>query len=185
MSNIFDKKVNIISFLILTGLTYLLNFCNKIYECALIFTCIILVTNCITFISNRNNSLKQLSLATLVSFIALFKMPYYIDGQIINGLVFASFVSLIISTYWSSLFFNNLKEKYSFLLTNFISIFIAAVIDGFVMGLFFLINNKFSILRIIDIFVREISYKTIYDLAFSIILFISFKIFILIIKTNN
>ena len=112
-------------------------------------------------------------------------MPYYIDGQIINGLVFASFVSLIISTYWSSLFFNNLKEKYSFLLTNFISIFIAAVIDGFVMGLFFLINNKFSILRIIDIFVREISYKTIYDLAFSIILFISFKIFTLIIKTNN
>lgn len=185
MNNIFNKKINIIGFLILTGLTYLLNFCSKIYECALIFTCIILVTNFITILSDRNSSLKQLCLATLVSFIALFKMPYYIDGQIINGLVIASFVSLIISVYWSSLFFEKLRKKYFFLLTNLISIVIAALIDGFIMGLFFLINNKFSLLRIVDIFVKEISYKTFYSLVFTVILFIFFRIFVLIIKTNN
>lgn len=186
INKIHTNKLNMLGLIILTTFTYLLNHCTKIYQCAFMFTCIILITNFVAFaLDDRIKSLKLLGASTLISFILLFKMPYYIDGQIINGLVVASFCSLMTASYWSSLVFQNLRKKYFFLLANFISIMVAAIVDGFVMGLFFLINNKFPLLRIVDIFVKEISYKTIYGLTASIILFILFKIFILIIRARN
>jgi len=186
INKILANKLNILSLIVLTMFTYLLNHCTKIYQCAFMFTCIVLITNFIAFVhDNRIISLKLLGTSTIISFILLFKMPYYIDGQIINGLVIASFISLMTATYWSSLIFEKLRKKYFFLLANFSSIIIAAIIDGFIMAIFFLINNKFSLLRIVDIFVKEVSYKAIYGLTAPIILFIFLKIFILIIRARN
>ena len=107
------NKLNILSLIVLTIFTYLLNHCTKIYQCAFMFTCIVLITNFIAFVhDNRIISLKLLGTSTIISFILLFKMPYYIDGQIINGLVIASFISLMTATYWSSLIFEKLRKKY-------------------------------------------------------------------------
>ena len=45
-----------------------------------------------------------------------------------------------------------------------------AMIDGFIMELFFIINNNFSYEKLFDIFIEELSYKLMYGLISAIII---------------
>jgi hypothetical protein len=110
------------------------------------------------------------------------QLPYYIDGSIVNGLIFASLSSLMISLYWSTSALQKFSSKFSFVLSNTLSLIIAVIIDGILMSLFFAVNKNFSYLRILDIFSRELSYKILYGFLASIIIFAAFKIFKV---TNN
>ena len=162
---------------LLCALTYLLNFCTKIYQCALAFTIIAITINVVTFLCGKSKALKGLAFAIMISFSLLWRLPYYIDGKIINGLVFASFSSVMISIYWSASVFQKLESRFSFVISNALSIAVGAIIDGFVMGLFFTINNNFSYTRVLDIFTREVSYKMIYGLAISAVMMATLNIF--------
>ena len=173
MNKILDNKLYIYSTLLLCGLTYLLNFCTAIYQCALVFTVIAITANALTYSYGKPRALKGVAVATLMSFMLLWKLPYYIDGKIVNGLVFASLSSMMISMYWSTSVFQKLIAKFSFVTSNALSLVVAALMDGVVMGLFFGLNNNFSYERVLGIFSKELSFKIIYGfIASAIILFI-------------
>lgn len=169
-------KLYIASTLLLLVLTYLLNHCKTIYECALIFTAITMTVNTITAVRGKFKSLTALGLSVIISFALLWKLPYYIDGRIVNGLVFASFSSLIISLYFSVSAFARFYSRFGFVIANALSLGIAAIIDGFIMRLFFTINNNFSYARIMDIFNKELSYKILYGLLASAIIFVALRL---------
>jgi hypothetical protein len=173
MNKILYNKQYIYSTLLLCILTYLLNHCTAIYQCALVFTVVAITANALTYSYGKSRALKGVAVATMISFVLLWKLPYYVDGKIVNGLVFASLSSIMISMYWSTSVFQKLTSKFSIVTSNALSLVVATVIDGFVMGLFFSLNNNFSYERILDIFSRELSYKLIYGfIASAIILFV-------------
>ena len=176
IKRIITDKLYIASTLLLLVLTYLLNQCKVIYECALVFTAIVITVNATTVLYGRFKGLIGLSFAAIISFALLWKLPYYIDGSLVNGLVIASFLSLIISLYFSVSAFARFYSKFGFVVTNGLALIIAAIIDGFVMGLFFTINNNFTYSRMLDIFSRELAYKTFYGVLGSAIIFAVIKV---------
>lgn len=178
MNEILEPKMNnklYICSTFLCTLTYLLNHCTAIYQCALVLTVITITANALTYSYGKSKALKGVAFVITISFVFAWKLPYYVDGRIVNGLVFASLASVMISMYWSTSVFQRLTSKFSFVTSNALSLIVAAVIDGVVMGLFFALNNNFSYVRVLDIFSRELSYKMLYGFAASIILFAVFK----------
>ena len=179
-SNMINKitlnKLYIASTLLLCILTYLLNYCTAIYGCALVFAIIAITVNATTVLYGRFKGLIGLSFAAIISFALLWKLPYYIDGSLVNGLVIASFSSLIISLYFSVSAFARFYSRFGFVIANALSLCIAAIIDGFIMRLFFTINNNFSYARIMDIFNKELSYKILYGLLASAIIFVALRL---------
>jgi len=173
----FNNKLYIFSVVLLFVLTYLLNCCTAIYQCALIFTAIAITTNVITSIYDKPKALKGLAFSILVSFTLLWKLPYYIDGKLVNGLVFASFSSVMVSMYWLTSIFQILHRKYNFVISNALSLAVAALIDGVIMGVFFVINKGFTYERIIEVFKKEFFYKGLYGVLASVIIAIVFYIF--------
>lgn len=176
INKIITNKLYIASTVLLCILTYLLNYCSAIYRCALIFTIIAITVNLTTLIFGRFKGLVGLSFAVSVSFSFLWKLPYYIDGRLVNGLVCTSFLSLIISLYFSLSTFVKFYDRFGFVIANALSLGKAAIIDGFVMGLFFVINNNCSYTRIMDILNRELYYKIFYGAFASILIFIVTRI---------
>jgi len=162
MQTIKNNKLYILIIGALCALSYLLNYCLAVYQCAAVFTAIAIIVNTSTSIYDRTKTLQGLATALIISFALLWKLPYSIDGKIINGLVLASFSSVMISFYWSTLIFQKMQENFSFAKSNFLSLVFASILDGFVMGVFFLINNNFTYARIIEIFAEEVSFKVFY-----------------------
>lgn len=170
------NKLYIASTLLLCILTYLLNYCTTIYQCALVFTIIAITVNATTVPCGRFKGLIGLGFAVVISFALLWKLPYYIDGRLVNGLVVASFSSLIVSLYFSTSALTRFYSRFGFVIANALSLGIAAIIDGFIMRLFFTINNNFSYARIMDIFNKELSYKILYGLLASAIIFVALRL---------
>ena len=170
------NKLYIASTLLLCILTYLLNYCTAIYGCAPVFTIIAITVNATTVLYGRFKGLIGVGFAAIISFALLWKLPYYIDGRLVNGLVVASFSSLIISLYFSTSALTRFYSRFGFVIANALSLGIAAIIDGFIMRLFFTINNNFSYARIMDIFNRELSYKILYGLLASAIIFVALRL---------
>lgn len=69
-----------------------------------------------------------------VCFGLLWNLDYYINARVINGVIFASFVSVLLSTYCSTNLCLRLKSAYSFNTRNFISLIVCAIVDGVVMA---------------------------------------------------
>ncbi len=176
INKIIRNRLYIGSSFLLCTLTYLLNYCKAISECALVFTIIAITVNVITYIWGKANSLQAIALAITVSFALLMKLPYYIDGHLVSGLAFASLSSLMVSLYCSTLAFQKFHGRFSFVLSNALSLMIAATIDGMFMSLFLAVNNHFSHLRVLDILVRELSCKAFYGFIASATIFAAFKI---------
>jgi len=179
------KKAYIWSTLLMCFFTYLLNFCTAIYQCALVFTVIAITTNIVTFLYGKSKSLKGLAFAIIISFVLLMQLPYYIDGKIVNGLVFVSLSSLMISMYWSTSIFQKLTSKFNFVISNALSLMSAAIIDGVIMSIFFIFNNYFSYSRILDIFSKELSYKMMYAFTVSAIMLFVLKMYKISMNLNH
>lgn len=176
IDKIITNRLYIASTLLLCSLTYLLNYCTLIYGCALVFTIIAITVNATTVLYGKFKGLIGLSFAAIISFALLWKLPYYIDGRLVNGLVVASFSSLMVSLYFSTSALTRFCSRFGFAVANVLSLGIAAIIDGFVIGLFFVINNNFSYARIINIFSKELSYKMFYGTLAFILIFAVIKI---------
>lgn len=172
-----NNKLYFLSVVSLCIFTYLLNYYTAIYQCALVFTAIAIITNIITFIYGKSKALNGLAFAILVSFALLWKLPYYIDGKLVNGLVVASFSSVMVSMYWLASIFQILRCRYSFIASNAISFAVAVLIDGVIMSVFFVINKGFTYERILNIFKKELLYKGMYGVIASVIIAIVFYIF--------
>ena len=63
-----------------------------------------------------------------------------------------------------------MQSNFSFVKSNFFSLSVAAIIDGLVMGIFFVINNNFTYARIIEIFAKEVSFKVMYGFIASVLI---------------
>ncbi len=162
------KIANINKFLpplvaLLCTFTYLLNFFNKIFQCSLVFIFMALITNVIAELYSRKISMGSLVFSAVVSFGLLWNFDYYIHGNIVSGIVFASLVAVLLSLYCSTNIFLHLKSTYSFNNRNFISLITCAVIDAIVMSGFFI--NKFPLDKVISIFSKEILFKVLYSLV--------------------
>jgi hypothetical protein len=180
INKILNDKIYI-SAVFICVFTYLLNFCTRTDQCALVFTLIAISVNVVTYFSNRSNAMKILACASIISFGLLSKLPYYVNGKIVHGLVFASFLSLIVSIYFSASIFQRLKSNSNLTVANSIALIGASVIDGIIMGIFFVLNNSFSYSKLGNIFYKELSYKMIYVLISSAVIFTVFKF----LKINN
>jgi hypothetical protein len=171
-----NNKLYFLNIVLLCALTYLLNIATAIYQCALVFTLIAINVNAITYLYGKAKALQGLSIAVFTGFVILWKLPYYIDGRIVNGLVTASFSSLMISMYWSASVFQILNNKFPISISIALSLIVGAIIDGLIMGLFFMMNNNLPYERVLDIFIRELFYKGLYGLVASIIIAITLNI---------
>jgi hypothetical protein len=169
-------RLYIAGILLLCIQVYLLNYSKSVYQCSLIFVTLASTISGTTAIWGRFKSLMGLGLAIVTSLTLLWKLPYYIDGRLVNGLVVASFSSLIISLYLSTSAFTRFYSRFGFVMANVLSLGVAAIIDGLMMSLFFIMNDNLSYQKIMDIFSRELSCKIIYGLIFSVIIFTAFKI---------
>ncbi|OZG32101.1 hypothetical protein [Rickettsia endosymbiont of Culicoides newsteadi] len=151
--------------------TYLLNFFNKIAQCSLVFVFLTLTVNIISELYGKKKAMIAVVLSTIVSFGLLWNLDYYINGYAIKGVVFAAFVSVLLSTYCSTSVFLHLKSAsaYSFNTRNFISLIVCAIVDGVVMLGFFI--NIFSTSRVLSIFYQEVLFKCLYSLAAYICIF--------------
>ncbi len=150
--------------------TLLLNFYAKISECSLIFTFLALTLNVISSLQGTKKAMKSIILSVSISFALLWNLKYYIQGELISGLVFASLVSVLASSYIGLNLFSRLKLKYNFYVSNFISLLAYAIIDGAVMSLFFI--NIFSVNRVFSIFAYEVTYKCVYGFSACVCLFV-------------
>lgn len=145
-----------------TGLVYSLNCFNKIWQCAFIFTLLTLLINFITYQKGIKKTISVIFLATIFAFVVSMNKTYFIQGKPINGLFFASYFSVLVSLSMSSFFFMylNKSKALSFIVSSFLTVIFAAIIDGLFMGVFF--SNLYPTLRVINIFTQEVAYKALY-----------------------
>lgn len=154
---------------LLCTFTYLLNFFNKIFQCSLVFVFMALITNVISELYGKKTAMVSLLFSSVVSFGLLWDFDYYIHGNSISGMIFASLIAVLLSLYCSTNIFLHLKSTCSFNNRNFISLITCAIIDAIVMSGFFI--NKFPVDRVISIFSKEILFKVLYSLAIHGVIF--------------
>ncbi len=71
-----NNKQYFLSIGLLCTLTYLLNHCTAIYQCALVFTIIAITANALTYFYGKSKTLRGVACAVLASFVLLWKVPY-------------------------------------------------------------------------------------------------------------
>lgn len=170
-NNVIAKnKLYLGSILALTALLVMLNFCKAIYQCSMVFVVTGLVMNMIASKWNKQYALNGLFGATLLGLAISYQDSYYLNGTLISLLALGSLVSVVISMLVSLNLFVSLKEKMSFTMASFLSISVAAVIDGIAMSSFFVLKTNFALNKIADMGIREISWKLLYVAVFSILL---------------
>lgn len=158
-----NKSINTIYFLLLSILctfTYTLNFYNKIYQCSAMFVLMMFALNAINELYGSRNAFFSMLVSLIISAALLWNVNYHIHGQVINGLVFASLGSVLLASIVAIPLFSGLQQMTTFPFRNFVTISLAAFIDGIVMIGFFI--NKFSLERVFIIFAKEVGYKCLY-----------------------
>ncbi|MDP4709199.1 MAG: hypothetical protein NWS20_04285 [Rickettsiaceae bacterium] len=160
-SGVFDKKPTngrfIASSAILATLIYLLNQCTAIYQCACVFTAILLM---LMLNTTSKQAYKYISIGVLLS------LPIYIlSGSLGSGLVLASLVSLLISSFAAIYTGNLVKDSYSLPVVLVIALLVAASIDGLLMSAYFTTQTNFSFYKVLSIFNRELFFKAVYGIS--------------------
>ena len=160
----FDNKTanlgSIITLATLVMLISLLNQCTDIYQCACVFTAILLMVNAKMFNTSSRQAYKYISTGVLLS------LPIYmLNGSLSSGLVLVSLVSLLISSFASIYIGNLVKDSYSLPIAFFIALLVAASIDGLLMSAYFATQTNLSFYKVINIFNRELFFKTVYGMA--------------------
>lgn len=168
-----NKAIDSIYFLLLSILctfTYLLNFYNKIYQCSAMFVLMMFALNAMNELYGSKKAFFGMLASLVVSVTLLWNVNYYIHGKVINNIVFASLGSVLITSIIVVPLFSGLKQFTTFFIRNFVTISLAAVLDGILMIGFFI--NKFSLERVFTIFAKEVGYKCLYVTAITAVLMI-------------
>jgi hypothetical protein len=96
----------------------------------------------------------------------LLSLPIYmLSGSPSSGLVLASLVSLLISSFASIYIGNLVKDSYSLPAALVIALLAAASIDGLLMTAYFSTQTNFSFYKVLSIFNRELFFKAVYGMA--------------------
>lgn len=167
-----NNRLYLLLTFVLFVLTLLLNFYSKIYYCSLIFTFLVFTVNIISESQGYKKAIKSVILCTSASFAMLYDMKYYIYSEPLMGLIFASLLSVFISSYISLIFVLKRKLQHSFLTRNFKSLLSHAFIDGLVMSIFF--TSKFPMHRVLSIFCKETAYKLVYSFSLHLLILTTF-----------
>lgn len=147
---------------IIAILAYAINQPIAIYQCAAIFTAIILTVN----IQLLQITVQKLYIKVFVGI--MLSLPIYILVGVSNTqMVIASLVSLTSVSCLSVYITNTLQNSCKFPLALFISLLLASIIDSMIMSSYFFITNIFTIKTIINIFSREVLFKIIYAAVIS------------------
>lgn len=136
--------------ILLILLISLINYCNNISLCALVFIFIAISFNNLLNDTNKYESILYLLFAIGFGYIGSINSILNINQLLI------SFSSLLISLLISLFIFEaNIKSSFiSFLIT-------ASIIDSLIMNLLYSLND-YSYLKILNIFIKDISYKLFY-----------------------
>lgn len=160
-------KSNFLTIGIITILSYLLNQSAAIYQCASIFTTIAVMANIKLLRSDVKKACQCLLLGILLS------IPLYgLTGGYEIRITVCSLLSLFLSVYISVHMTNMFRTTYQFPLALFMSLCLAAIIDGFIMSSYFAIFHIFTVKKIINVLNRDLIYKTLYSTAISIAIYL-------------
>jgi hypothetical protein len=160
----FDTKPtnlgSIVTSTTLVILISLLNQCTAIYQCACAFTAILLMVNTKMLNTSSKQAYRYITTRLTMS------LPIYmLSDSLSSGLVVASLVSLLISSFVSIYIGNLVKDSYSLPIILAISLLVAASIDGLLMSAYFATQTNLSFYKVINIFNRELFFKTVYGMA--------------------
>ena len=166
----FDKKPtnwqSIATSAILVMLIYLLNQCVAIYQCACVFTAMLLMVNAQMLNTSSMQAYRYISISVLLS------LPIYMfNGSLVSGLVIISLVSLLISSFVSIYTTSMLQNSYSLPIALFISLLAAASIDGLLMSAYFTTQTNISFYKVLSIFNRELFFKAVYAIISALVIY--------------
>lgn len=154
------NTLNLIYTSIISSLCFVINQKTAIYQCAAIFTGILVVANTYLLQNKSGNAYK-----VLLGGISLSIPLYFIMGvsnTTIMKITIASLVSLGITATLSIYLTNFFKNTYQFSLALFASLAVLALVDGFIMSSYYLVFDVFTTSKTISILYKEIAYKTLY-----------------------
>lgn len=164
MTNI--NQYNIVTILIISILSYILNQPTAIYQCAAIFTAIIVTANAYLFQNKTGNTY-----IVLLTGIALNIPVYVLIGESNVKIFIASILSLAIAGSLSIYLTIFLKNAYQFSLALFASLLLSAIVDGFIMSSYYFMFNIFTTSKTITILYKEVSFKILYAAIVSGVIF--------------
>jgi hypothetical protein len=109
----------------------------------------------------RQKAMSSLLGSVILSLLLLSNFNYFVKHQLINGIVFISFLSLFLSAIVSTSLFASTKSILSLYKRSLISFAAAAVADGVVMTAF--LANYLSFNQLIAVFTKELLFKGFYS----------------------
>jgi len=143
-----------------SALIYGLNNVHSIHWCALFFSIFTLHILYIAEKTSLKTALYIHSTSILINLLTNMNALYYIQGQPIQKLYIASYFSGLLSISLGLFVFTKTKEKHSNMSRYLFSSMLISFADGISMMLFFI--PIYSIERVLHIFMKEVSYKTLY-----------------------
>ncbi len=152
----------LVLFLVHATLNYSLNYFNKIWQCAFVFVLLALLTNLTALAYNARRATQIVLLSSILGFILHFNKTYFIQGEPVSGIFFASYLSVLISCGSSAFLccFLHTQKKFTTLSSSLVSILFAAFIDGCIMAGFFI--PIYSMVIVSKIFFKEVGIKLLY-----------------------
>ena len=154
------NTLNLIYISIIASLCFAINHKTAIYQCAAIFTGILVVVNTY-LLQNKVSDVYKVLLAGISLSIPLYCM-IGVNNTNIMKITIASIVSLTITGFLSIYLTNFFKNTYQFSLALFASLTVSAIADGFIMSSYYLSFDIFTMSKTISIVYKEIVYKTLY-----------------------
>ncbi|CDG49858.1 hypothetical protein [Cardinium endosymbiont of Bemisia tabaci] len=139
---------------------FCMNFTSKVVYCALLFTFLTFILNIIANHHGPRKATISILLSTITSLGLLYDKQYCIAGKPIGGLIGTSLFAILVAGYIGFKLFLKLKATYSFVVSNFISLLIAAFVDHLIMGLFF--TKVFPMHKVWLICYKETAYTALF-----------------------
>lgn len=157
--------------------SYLLNQATEIYKCSAIYTLIFVVSRVAQVTYGKTRAIYALIASLTGSILFLGKLTYFINHKAISGLVIASFIAVTTSILFSIITVERLQNKHQLLSikVNLISLLVAAITDGIIMGTFFTFNSVLNYTDIMNIFIKETLYKILYGCVTYILIRVMFE----------
>ena len=149
-----------------------MNFTNKMVYCALIFTILTTILNGIAKCHGSKKATISILSCTSIALLLLYNKPYFIAGKPINHLIPTSLGAILVASYIGYKIFLKLETRLGFPLSNCISLFIAALVDHLIMGLFF--ARLFPMRSVCSMFYKE----TVYTYLFGSLIYLLWLAFL-------
>lgn len=149
--------------LVMGVLMFLLNYCTKMYTCALVFTLLMLTVNAISRVFGFKKAFQTVSAYVVINMLLLSDYNYIIGGQVFEYLVPTSLLAVLLASMALIKTTSLMEGRVSGLKKIFLALMASAMIDGMVMFVYFV--NYLSITKVSSIFLSELSFRCLYAFA--------------------